>query len=569
MTYRKQKTALHLLMLVLIIIITFFVFYGAMVHLREQLDEIRLNAVHQVEQIGRDYDLLLESNEKILAKDMSNVMSAIIRRISVSGKPDNFEELSAEKDIDFLIITDWEGNILSCTRDDILDNNINERIPEFQEYINTPGNQNKVIVDRVGLLFDHTRLYKAAWYIDPAQKRIYIIASDFRNFLEKTRSIGFSDYLLGDYFNSVTRSVMMVSDISLYYEQGTRIYTDSGEENLEMEELTASAYENIESQVFNNYESIVIPYHLNEMSNLNHLWLKISFDRDKIRQISMNLLLRTLFSFVILILVIYLGLYLFFKNLQSEREKLVYNVIESIRRNEFNDEVLEKGVFSKELEDGILELYERFTSQSQTSEREIEEKDSTIELLHKELDIEIRKGATLQRQLLQAQQSCEQMQRFDKVTGLPNRDTMRDYLYYERERAERDKRGFCLVILKLTNFPALVKIHGIDFGNYLLNKAGTKLRTLLRTQDQIGRWAENEYLMLLPLTTSEGVRLVINRIERLLKETEFYQEETRIRLEILCGGSVYVAGLTAEECLRQVQMAILEAENLGRNAIIE
>jgi len=568
MTYKKQVTMLHLSMFVMIIIITFFVFYRAMVHLRGQIDEIKISAVFQVKQIGKDYDLLLESNEELLANDLREKLTELSSKMNLKTKNSDIWNLAEEMELDLILVADMKGNILGSTEPNLKDISIASRIPEYASFVNEPSNQKRIITDRVGLLFNTGKLYKAAWLIDPAKDKVCIVATDFRKYLENTRSASYSDYLLGGYFNSVTRNVMLVDDISLYYEQGAKIFTDTGEENLEMEDLTENAYETVESQVIDNMQSIVIPYTLSGMSEFNRLWLKIRFDGEKIKEVSMNLLLRTLFSFVILVLVIYFAIYMFFKNLLDERDKLIIKVINSLKKDEFDEKVLERDVFSKEIEMGILDLSHRFVEKYKHFGTLAEEKETIIARLHLQLENEQQKQLSLQKHLILAQQTCDQMQRYDKITGLPNRDTMRDYLYYERERAERDKKGYCLVMLKIANFPELINQYGEDFGNYLLNKAGAQMRALLRKQDQIGRWANAEYLLLLPLTNSEGIRLVIARVEQMLADTEFFWQESTIYLSILCGGSVYKTGMSADESLKQVQLALVEAVNTGRDAII-
>lgn len=568
MTYRKQTISLHLLMVLMIIIISMFVFYKSMVRLRGQLDEIRINSVHQIQQVGREYDMILQSNEKLLAESLNKGMSSVREAVQKDGYGKLWETAKSNK-LDKIIITDMKGEILASANPNNNEQNITHRIPEFVSFIDESYNQNRILVDRVGMLIEPDRLYKTAFYVDVSENLVYIAAVDFQKWLEKENGISFSNYLLRDYFNSLSHSIMLVSDVSLYYEQGAELHSEGGEENLEMFDLTDYAYESIESQIFNNKETIIVPYHLVGMSDMNRLWLKINFDIHKIRQISTNLLLRTLLSFVILAMVIYLSIFFFYRNMREERKRWILDVIEKVKNDEFDENTIEKGVFDEEIEKGIFSLTKSINIHSEAIRKKLADNESAVGKLRRQLESEKAKEVSMQKQMKALETSCEQLQRYDTVTGLPNKDTMRDIIIYERERAERTKKEFSLMILKIVNHQDLQTEYGEDMGNYLLNKIGAKLKALLRKQDQVARWGDSEYMLLMPMTHSEGLRCVVARVEQMLDETEFFWQERRIILEQKMGAALFKSGMPAENLIKQTEVAIADAVNKKQNIIID
>jgi diguanylate cyclase (GGDEF)-like protein len=568
---RKHNLAFHLVMLLLITVSTILVFYRALMHLREQIDEIKINSVYRVRQIGEDYDMLLLSNEEMINDRLLEVKAGLLQETGRSADLTNLhlDETAIRFGLDLIIITDLDGNVKASTDMELNGADIREIIPGYNDIVALGLGASGVVIDRVGLLADKSTLYKSAWCVDSGADRVIIYALDMPKYLVENNSESFSEYLFGGYFENLAESILMIQTIELVFKQGEEYYSisesESGYKDLEKIQI----YSSIESQILNGYEYVIIPEVLNGSKGLNQVMIRIFFDNDMIKQISLNLLFRALLGFIILAVVIYLIIYFFFKSTHHDREELMLKVINAIRNQKFRRDIFEKDTFSTGLELGLIELGESFQVKKEDNSKELNQLQEANELMRQQLEKENMEVQSLVHELTAARNESEQMQRTDRVTGLPNRETLMEYLDYESARADREKEEFSLMFLKLNNMSGLRNAFGHSFTDYLINKVGSKLRSTLRRQDRLGRWAEDEFLLILPATGSIGIRQLIAKLDELISQTEFFREDKRINLELLFGGTIYQPGAKVGDCLRQCHVAVQEAEHSGNPTVIE
>jgi len=276
--------------------------------------------------------------------------------------------------------------------------------------------------------------------------------------------------------------------------------------------------------------------------------LRVSFDNEMIRQISLNLIFRALLGFVILAAVIYLIVYFFFKSLQKDREELMLKIIDKIRKGKFRREFLENNIFMPEIENGIIELAEAYQSGSGNISQN---NDGAIPLSHTPVRPDTEEEIN----------QLKEPPRTDLVTGLPSRIVLREYLEYETLRVCREKTEFGILLIKQTNLKALGDELGTNFADYMLNKMGSKLRSTLRGQDRIGRWDTDEFLLLLPLTTEQGMQRLIAKLRDVIAQMEISKNNKQIKPETVFGGAIYKPGKNLDNCLREAMVAIQESEH--------
>ena len=568
---RKHNVAFHLIMLLLITVSTILVFYKALVHLREQIDEMKINSVYRVRQITEDYDMLLLSNEEILNDKLESVSDKLIREIDNSSDITlmHLDDTAIRYGLDFIIVTDMDGEVIASTDMKLKASDITKIIPDYKNLIAQGKESDGLMIDRIGLLTDNKTLYKSAWSVEENKNRVIVFAIDMPKYIEDNNSESFADYLFGGYFDNVSKSILMVSKIMLYFEQDKLQYSLSGN----MDEIPIvdpkQRYSSIESQILNGYEFVVLPEVLQGGSDLNDVKIVVTFDNDIIHQISLNLIFRVLFGFLILGVIIYLIVYFFFKNSQHEREDIILKVMETISQRKFSREIIEQDAFSKKIETGLINLAEQYQQEKIMNSEELAKQQADNESLKQQYEIESTKAKSLVMELEEARIQSELLQRTDRVTGLPNRDTLMEYLDYESARADREKAEFSMMYVKIKDLAGLRSEFGQSFTDYLINKTGSKLRTTLRRQDRLGRWSDEEFLMILPTTGSIGIRKLIGKLDEVITETEFYRDNKRINLELIFGGTIYQPGYKLNDCLQQTKVALQEAEHSGNPSVIE
>jgi GAF domain-containing protein len=115
---------------------------------------------------------------------------------------------------------------------------------------------------------------------------------------------------------------------------------------------------------------------------------------------------------------------------------------------------------------------------------------------------------TAQAQALQeANNQLEILAVTDKLTLLFNRVKLDKILVQEIERSNRYQHAFSLMLLDIDYFKLINDTYGHDVGDETLQRLADILRNNTRNVDTVGRWGGEEFMVILPDTTSEDARL--------------------------------------------------------------
>lgn len=153
----------------------------------------------------------------------------------------------------------------------------------------------------------------------------------------------------------------------------------------------------------------------------------------------------------------------------------------------------------------------------------------------------------------------------DLVTDLPNRETILDALR-RQVVATRDGEGPSLLYVDLDRFKTINDILGAAAGDSLLGSAARRLRDCLPEGAEIGRFAGDEFLVVLPRAMREGQQ---DEVAEMIN-AKFRRPFKLGNEEFVITASIGVArhpegGRTVEELLRHADAAMTKAKQRGRN----
>ena len=163
----------------------------------------------------------------------------------------------------------------------------------------------------------------------------------------------------------------------------------------------------------------------------------------------------------------------------------------------------------------------------------------------------------------------------DELTGLHNRKYMQERLDQEISRSKRYGLKLSCLLFDLDFFKAVNDIYGYSWGDVLLKSVAEKLKQLIRKEDVITRYGDEEFLVLLPNTTEDQAFLFAERFRRDIERMEFIPagEEERHPITISGGISTYPCMENVEEdantVIRYAEHALYNAKKRGKNKIVQ
>ena len=163
----------------------------------------------------------------------------------------------------------------------------------------------------------------------------------------------------------------------------------------------------------------------------------------------------------------------------------------------------------------------------------------------------------------------------DELTGLHNRKYLQERLDQEIARAKRYKTPLSCLLFDIDFFKVVNDMYGYEWGDVLLKNLAEKLKQMVRKEDVLTRYGDEEFILILPNTSEDNAFLFAERFRRDIEKMEFIPagEEERHPITISGGISTYPCLANVEEdantIIRYAEHALYNAKRRGKNKIIQ
>lgn len=158
----------------------------------------------------------------------------------------------------------------------------------------------------------------------------------------------------------------------------------------------------------------------------------------------------------------------------------------------------------------------------------------------------------------------------DELTGLHNRRHIQHTLHQQLAQAQRSGQPLGLLLLDVDWFKRINDEHGHLSGDRVLRELAAHLRAQLRTQDIIGRWGGEEFMALLPGTSQAQAQQLAQRLRQSIERQHFHSHDGQalsVTVSIGVHSSQCSTQKTAEQLVREADVALYRAKELGRNRV--
>ena len=169
----------------------------------------------------------------------------------------------------------------------------------------------------------------------------------------------------------------------------------------------------------------------------------------------------------------------------------------------------------------------------------------------------------------------ERVSTTDDLTGLHNRKYLQERLEEEISRSRRYGTKLSCILFDLDFFKVVNDMYGYEWGDILLRNIANKLDAMIRKEDILTRYGDEEFLLVLPNTSEENAFLFGERFRREVEKMEFIPagEEEAHRVTISGGISTYPCMKDVDEdantVIRYAEHALYNAKHRGKNKIIQ
>ena len=154
----------------------------------------------------------------------------------------------------------------------------------------------------------------------------------------------------------------------------------------------------------------------------------------------------------------------------------------------------------------------------------------------------------------------------DKLTGLPNRYFVADYLNKLSKSGNLDK--YWVAVADIDDFKKVNDTYGHNCGDLVLETVAHLLQENL-SEAQVCRWGGEEFLAvgLIGNGTDSQVEM-LDRARRTIEGQSLWHEENRVSVTVTIGVAPYREGYTASEWINVADEKLYEGKKNGKNQVV-
>lgn len=157
---------------------------------------------------------------------------------------------------------------------------------------------------------------------------------------------------------------------------------------------------------------------------------------------------------------------------------------------------------------------------------------------------------------------------YDVLTGLSNRQAIIAEIEGEHARSHRAKTPFSIALLEVDSFDAVNDMHGPGAGDQVLRWVAERIRRNIRPYDKVGRYGEEEFLVMMPNTSEKEALMVAERSRQSIQKQACVVNGKPLSVTVSIGVAVGERGADLDSVLFAADDAVSRARDKGRNSTV-
>ncbi|PZM16820.1 PleD family two-component system response regulator [Rhizobium tubonense] len=159
----------------------------------------------------------------------------------------------------------------------------------------------------------------------------------------------------------------------------------------------------------------------------------------------------------------------------------------------------------------------------------------------------------------------------DALTGLNNRRYLDNHLSVLFKRSMVRGRPLSVLITDIDRFKTVNDTYGHDAGDQVLKEFASRIRSTVRGADLACRYGGEEFVVVMPDTPADVAAAIAERLRAAVESMPFTLRDTGHALNVTASfgiSSRIDAVETADQLIKQADLALYAAKNSGRNRVV-
>lgn len=157
----------------------------------------------------------------------------------------------------------------------------------------------------------------------------------------------------------------------------------------------------------------------------------------------------------------------------------------------------------------------------------------------------------------------------DPVTEVYNRRYLRAVFSREISRVKRYNSALALMMVDIMGFRRVNESLGQAGGDVVLRQVAHLIQTRIRNADTIVRFGDDDFLLVLPDTTEEGVQTLTGRLKQAVVEWSRNSGMADFGLRFAIGSAQYSADRRMDEILQLAEQRMLRDKSNGPDSGVQ
>lgn len=159
------------------------------------------------------------------------------------------------------------------------------------------------------------------------------------------------------------------------------------------------------------------------------------------------------------------------------------------------------------------------------------------------------------------------MELLDTETGIPNRQFLEMHMKFRLEEYQRYNLPFGILFVDIDHFKKISERHGRINAAKVLRVVSKTLSKNIRSFDVVGRWTDEEFIVVLLNIAEAKLDIVANKLRLLVAESFIMMETGALNVTVSMGATLVQKYDTVESLVKRAEQLMLHSKWLGRNRV--